>query len=377
VSVRKRQWTDKDGKVQVSWDVDVKLQLPDGGWRRIRKASPINSRRGAEQYERELRQAILAGTYGKQSKAVPTLDEFKERFLVEAETNNKRSTLKAKKDILKKHLLPLFGRARLNCIGPYEVEQYKALKLREGLNPKTINNHLTTLRKLLSLAAEWGELDQIPRVKWLKTAEPPIDFLAFEEADRLEAGADPDWRAMIVVALNTGLRLGELCGLQWDCVDLAARKLFVRRNLYRGHMGTPKSGRSREVPLNDRALSALKQHRHLKGPFVFCNASGGPFSIYNAPTVAIARACRRAGLRPLGWHALRHTFASHLVMRGVPLKAVQELLGHATIDVTMRYAHLSPDTRREAVATLDNQRRAIAPAGSIRGQSTAGSEILQ
>lgn len=65
------------------------------------------------------------------------------------------------------------------------------------------------------------------------------------------------------------------------------------------------------------------------------------------------RACRKAGLRPLGWHALRHTLASHLVMRGVPMKAVQELLGHRSLKMTMRYAHLSPDVRRDAVQLLD------------------------
>jgi site-specific recombinase XerD len=70
--------------------------------------------------------------------------------------------------------------------------------------------------------------------------------------------------------------------------------------------------------------------------------------------------CKRAGLRRIGWHALRHTFASHLVMRGVPLKAVQELMGHATIEMTMRYAHLSPDVRRSAVQML---LRAAARAG--------------
>lgn len=70
---------------------------------------------------------------------------------------------------------------------------------------------------------------------------------------------------------------------------------------------------------------------------------------------AIEHACRKAGLRQVGWHALRHTFASHLAMRGAPLKAIQELLGHATIQMTMRYAHLSPDVSREAVRLLDRR----------------------
>ena len=67
------------------------------------------------------------------------------------------------------------------------------------------------------------------------------------------------------------------------------------------------------------------------------------------------RSCKKAGLRPVGWHVLRHSFASHLAMRGAPLKAIQELLGHATIQMTMRYAHLSPDVSREAVRLLDRR----------------------
>jgi integrase len=375
VSVRRRKWKDKDGVVQEAWDVDVKLELPDGSVRRIRKASPVNTRRGAEQYERELRQALLSRTYDKPRAPVPTLGQFQERFLLHAETNNKRSTLKGKRDILRRHLLPAFERTRLSEIGPYQLEQYKASKLREGLNPKTINNHLTALRKLLSLAAEWGELDQVPRVAWMKVPEAPTDFLSFEEAERLEAAADPEWRCMLVLALNTGLRLGELCGLHWDSVDLVGRKLVVRRNLYRGHLGTPKGGRSREVPLNARALAALRQHRHLRSAYVFCRHTGEPHSVYNAPATAIARACRKAGLRPVGWHVLRHTFASHLVMRGVPLKAVQELLGHATIDMTMRYSHLSPDSRIDAVRVLDLPRASAPGSGSIPGQSAADPEV--
>ncbi|MFY0523997.1 tyrosine-type recombinase/integrase [Archangium gephyra] len=93
-------------------------------------------------------------------------------------------------------------------------------------------------------------------------------------------------------------------------------------------------------------------HRHLRGAFVFCDATGA-YLKNDTCRNAILRASKRAGLRPIGWHTLRHSFASHLVARGVPLKAVQELLGHATIEMTMRYAHLSPDVKKDAVRALE------------------------
>jgi integrase len=157
---------------------------------------------------------------------------------------------------------------------------------------------------------------------------------------------------MILLALKAGLRQGELLALRWEDVDLVAGKLRIARSVTRGVVTTPKSGKGREVPLSDAAVRALKSHRHLRGELVFCDGAGEMFTkgLCKWP---LRRACKRAGLRHVGWHVLRHTFASHLVMRNVPLKAVQELLGHATIEMTMRYTHLSPDARRDAVRVLD------------------------
>jgi integrase len=191
---------------------------------------------------------------------------------------------------------------------------------------------------MLTLAVDWKEADQVPKVSWMKIPKPDFDFLSFEEADRLVSTAEPEWKTMVLVALHTGLRLGELTALQWDCVDLIAGRVIVKRNLYRGRLGSPKNGRSREIPLSNTALRALKTHRHLRGPWVFCTANGQLLNAYNRCENAIARQCRRAGLRPVGWHTLRHSFASHLVMKGAPLKVVQELMGHATIEMTMRYS---------------------------------------
>lgn len=100
-------------------------------------------------------------------------------------------------------------------------------------------------------------------------------------------------------------------------------------------IGTPKSGKPREIPLGIEVRTALKEHRHLHGPLVFCSMSGGLLGVVDT-RLPLWRACKKAGLRQIGWHALRHTFASHLVMRGASIKAVQELLGHSSIQMTMR-----------------------------------------
>jgi integrase len=133
--------------------------------------------------------------------------------------------------------------------------------------------------------------------------------------------------------------------LQWDDVDLVTGRLVVSRNLSRGEITTPKNGKTREIPLGDDVLAALKRH-------VFSKADGSMFTKGECKH-PLWRACKRAGLRRIGWHVLRHTFASHLVMRGAPMKAVQELMGHSTMEMTMRYAHLSPDVRKDAVRLLD------------------------
>lgn len=135
---------------------------------------------------------------------------------------------------------------------------------------------------------------------------------------------------------------------------MVAGRLVVRQNVVRGRVGTPKSGKPREIPLGDEVLSALKGHRHLRGELVFSDADGR-FLAKGECKHPLWRACKRAGLRRIGWHVLRHAFASHLVMRGATLKVVQELLGHSTILMTMRYAHLGPEVARDAVRLLDRR----------------------
>ena len=217
-----------------------------------------------------------------------------------------------------------------------------SVRLPERVSPP-VNNCLTVVRRLLVVAKKRELIEAVPEIEWLKAPKPDFDFLTFDEAARLIAAADPEWSCMIVLALKAGLRQGELLALRReDGHRFGHRSASVRRSVTRGFVTKPKSGKGRDIPLGDEAIAALKAERHLRGPLVFCDAVGRMWK-KNEVKHPLWRACRKAGLRQIGWHVLRHTFASHLVMRGAAMKVVQELLGHATIEMTMRYAHLSPD----------------------------------
>jgi len=234
-----------------------------------------------------------------------------------------------------------------------DIKSYRSRKLKDGYNTKTINNQVAVLRRMLSEAEELGLIPYVPTVRRLPQETADFDFLTFEEAEQLLAAAEGQWWLMIFVALKTGLRQGELLGLQWRDIDFEAGRIMVSRSIHRGHIGTPKSGRARLVPLCDDVLEALQDHQHRRSPFVFHDEQGLPLTD-NKCKSPLEQAWHKAGLRRIGWHMLRHTFASHLVMRGAHIRAVQDLLGHSDIRVTMRYAHLSPDVERETVQLLNS-----------------------
>ena len=304
-----------------------------------------------------------------------TLKEFAPTFLEMSRVKNKPSSVHTKEMILRLHLVPRLGELPLDRITYAVIEDLKialantdaqnaerkerAVTRVDGephrkLSAKTINNCLTVLRRLLVVARKRGLIESVPEVEWLRTEKPEFDFLDFEEADRLLDAAVGEWRTMILVALRTGMRQGELRALRWQDLDLNAGRIFVRQNVVRDQIGSPKSGKPREIALGEEVRVALAAHKQTqyRGALVFTDAHGHMLT-KGEMKHPLWRACKNAGLRLLGWHVLRHSFASHLVMRGAPLKAVQELLGHSTIQMTMRYAHLSADVARDAVRLLD------------------------
>jgi integrase len=246
-------------------------------------------------------------------------------------------------------LLPALGRLRLDHITVQDFERLKARILAKTLSRKRVNNVLNVLSKLLRYAPELElELEivgKIPIVKTLKVPPQKFDFFTDVELERLidAAKGEPEWRTAIVLAADAGLWMGEILALEWGDIDLKAGLLTVMRSDWRGQIGSPKGGRARKVPLTRRALAALKAHRHLRGKLVFCWEDGRPWTFVTM-RAGMKRQEKRAGLRLTGWHILRHTFCSHLAMRGAAPRAIQALAGHAGI--TSRSATCTSRRRR-------------------------------
>lgn len=164
---------------------------------------------------------------------------------------------------------------------------------------------------------------------------------------------EPQWFALFFTALRTGMRQGEIFGLTWDDLDIVKQRVFVRRNFTHGQVVTPKNGRHRRIPMSPELAEVLRASRHLGGELVFPREDGTHLSGHCVRR-PMDRVIRATGLPRIAFHDLRHSFASQLVMAGVPIRAVQEFLGHQTLQMTMRYSHLSPQATQSYIASLDS-----------------------
>ena len=269
----------------------------------------------------------------------------------------------------------------LSQILALDIERVKSSRLKAGRKPATVNRDLDRIRSVLSKAVEWAFLSGHPlkSVKRVKGADSDrIRYLSDDEGRRLrkaleeremdrraqrESGnawsmergrnglpAWPEWgytdhlMPIVILALNTGLRRGELLSLDWDHVSISGAVLTVTA-------GSAKSGKSRHIPLNTEALETLKRwHRQHGGKgLVFPGSNGARMWHINSSWETLMESAKLKNFR---FHDLRHDFASKLVMVGVDLNTVRELLGHGDLKMTLRYAHLSPQKLADAVAKL-------------------------
>ncbi len=280
-----------------------------------------------------------------------TFDELCEYWLANHAVE-KRSQ-KDDQSVIRKHLKPALGPLRLTAIGVAHIDALRASK--RDLSPKTVSNILTLLGTMLRTAIDLGWLATLPRIKKPKTYVDAEDYTFLQSQDDIDrflaaaAEAGPDVFVMYATAVYTGLRVGELAALRWSDVNFARRLIMVQRS----HAGPTKSGRSRPVPILDPLLPVLRDWLQ-RNPtdLVFPNRDGQQ----HQPSARIFQerlhdVLDAAGFkRPasgrykhaIHFHSLRHTFASHWAMNGGDLWKLQKILGHQSIQMTMRYAHLQP-----------------------------------
>ena len=355
VNVRERKLPSGD----MHWQTDIRVRLPDGSIHRERLKAPGNTRAQALRWARQREAFILRnGLQGKENTPhsakprSPTLAEFSERFMADYVVANrlKPSTRNNWKVTLKTHLIPLFGRKQLDQIGPADVQRLK----RQPVAPSTVNMLLGKLGTFLRVAQEWGLIDSVPKIKKVKETDKKPRFYDHDEYRRLIDAArslDPMVLTIVLLGGDAGLRTGEIIALRWCDVDLKRGVLTVARNVCGGHEGSPKGGRTRHVPMTPRLKQAIGKLEHA-GERVLYRPDG---RMLTAGVIASAmyRAQRIATLPRTGAHILRHTFCSHLAMKGAAPRAIQGLAGHAKSATTDKYMHLAPRALQSAIDLLD------------------------
>lgn len=391
------------------WAVHILYRHPDGREERIRVTSPVQTKRGAEAHERQIRNALQDGTWQKARQARKTLKaeepgssvdgaeapkdtlaKFQARYFELCEANDEKpGSLENKGSQFRAHLIPLFGDRRLDS---FTLADQNTLRLRfmdksKGIKraPSTYNNAATVLNSVLEVAKGDGVIETTPfgfemlkRPKRTKNFyEPSVYESLLAAARRLD---DTTAEVAVLVTGEGGLRRGECYPLRWRNCRIKERKLIVEQAevIIKGvrHTGDPKSRRPRVVDMTDRVTEALGRHhgKRRHESLVFVQKNGRPFTDHSWRTL-MARVEKEAGFEKTtgGTHVYRHTFCSTLAMLGVPAINIKDMAGHDSITTTEGYMHLSPASRDTAIERLNNRRTLLCAAhdGASMGATLA------
>ena len=290
--------------------------------------------------------------------------------------------------------VPEFGDKKLSELNAWIIEKWRSNRLKSGIRPATVNRDLTAIKAALAKAVEWrfipahpladlkpSKVDHAGKVRFLSNDEEASLLQALdqrEERKRTERDTHNQWlkarkkpalpslegryadhlKPLVILALNTGMRRGELLTLAWADIDLTRAMLTVNGD-------TAKSGKTRHIPLNTDATAALETWQETTGMAQSLVFPGDQGERMGSIKTAFNRLLANAGIENFRFHDLRHTFASKLVMAGVDLNTVRELLVHSDIKMTLRYAHLAPEHKALAVARL------VKPASTAPADLTA------
>ncbi len=273
-------------------------------------------------------------------------EDFAQDFIVSYSKPNKRSWWRDAGIV--KLLSGFYGGKYLHEIDVKSIEEYKTLRAKV-VKPATVNKELACLKCMLNRAVDWGKLDLNPasRVKLMRENNKRLRYLEKEEIPRLLDNCSPKLKSIVILALNTGMRKGEIENLKWRDIDFQNSYICITEQ---------KNGEKDYIPLNEPSRQALgATPKHPSSPYVFCKKGGDTYNLRKSFETAL----KESGILDFHFHDLRHTFASHLAMSGVDLNTVRELMRHKDFHTTLRYAHLSRDHKTRAVNVLANQMATI------------------
>jgi integrase len=315
--------------------------------RQVRQSTETTDKRLAETILAKLRVKIAEGRFlDVLEEKDRTFNEMMDRYLIEQSVTKAPASYQRDEQCLG-HLRPVFGPLRLIEVTPKLLAAYKAQR-RLKAKPATVNKELGLIRHAFNIAIrewEWCRDNPMRRVSLEKVRNERDRWLTPDEDTRLLTHSVPWLQDILVFALNTGMRRGEILGLEWRAVDLNRQVLVVMKS---------KNGEKRTVPLNS-CLVELLRHKtatNEKHSFVFTSSCGTRIDARNL-TRAFYSALEKAEITNFRFHDLRHTFATRLAQAGVDLYKVQRLLGHKSPTMTQRYAHHSPESLREGVLILE------------------------
>lgn len=317
--------------------------------KQVRRSTGTGDRRVADAILAKVKVQIVEGQYFE--RAVAESHTFKELMDRYEKEHVARKLRHRGLNGYMKNLRAFFGEKTLADVTPKEIVAYKNKRYEDGMAPATINRELANLKKAFNLALrewEWCHMNPVSRVSMEKENNKRDRWLTEEEASRLLGCCRPWLRDLVLFALHTGMRMGEILELTWRGVDFTRRTVTVFRS---------KNGERRTIPVNDTVLHVLKEKtkvRSLTVDRVFCSKIFTPLESGHLRR-AFRLALGKAKIEDFHFHDLRHTFATRLVQAGIDLYKVQQLLGHKSPIMTQRYAHHYPESLRDGVEILDRQ----------------------
>ena len=332
----------------------------------VRRSTGTADKRLTEAILGQVKVQMVEGRFFDKSKAQErTLTELLDRYLSEhaARRANYRRDLTSVKN-----LNTFFGNPTLDQITPKRIVAYKNHRYTDGVKPATINRELASLKKAFNLARrewEWCDENPVCRVSMEQEHNTRDRWLTADEEARIVSTAAAWLRELIVFAIHTGMRQGEILGLTWTGVDLFRRTVTVFKS---------KNGERRTLPLNQTALDLLKHKagsRSLDTELVFPSKAQTRLNASNISR-SLNLALEKAKMTDFHFHDLRHTCATRMVQAGVDLYKVQRLLGHKSPIMTQRYAHHYPESLRSGVEALDVGQAASTKLGQLRVVSEGG-----